>query len=141
MTSQRILRPQGRVISSPVRGMVDVILVMVVSTSRGMAAAVWVLLTSPVVAQAPLPLPASHVAMEGTTFTNVPFGRSTPTRVRAGAHTCGRVRAGVRGRVCVGVAGVRGFSNNYEFSEYLLETNVFMQWPLIRILFEFFPQI
>jgi hypothetical protein len=62
--------------------MVDVILVMVVSTSRGMAAAVWVLLTSPVVAQAPLPLPASHVAMEGTTFTNVPFGRSTPTRVQ-----------------------------------------------------------
>ena len=32
---------------------------------------------------------------------------------------------------------MRGFSNNYEFSEYLLETNVFMQWPLIRILFEF----
>ena len=40
--------------------------------------------------------------------------------------------------VYVGVAGVSGFSNNYEFSEYLLETNVFMQWPLIRILFEFF---
>ena len=34
--------------------------------------------------------------------------------------------------------GVRGFSNNYEFSEYLLETNVFMQWPLVRILFVFF---
>ena len=40
--------------------------------------------------------------------------------------------------VCVGVTGVSGFSNNYEFSEYLLETNVFMQWPLIQILFEFF---
>ena len=34
---------------------------------------------------------------------------------------------------------MRGFSNNYEFSEYLLEINVFMQWPaLVRILFVFF---
>ena len=40
----------------------------------------------------------------------------------------------------VGVAGVHGFSNNYEFSEYLLDTNVFMQWPLVRILFVFFKQ-
>ena len=43
-------------------------------------------------------------------------------------------------RVCVCVAGVSGFSNNYEFSEYLLETNVFMQWPLVRILFVFLPK-
>ena len=64
-------------------------------------------------------------------------------------HRHARTCAGVRGctlacvdvhgcvQVCVGVTGVSRFSNNYEFSEYLLETNVFMQWPLIRILFEF----
>ena len=39
---------------------------------------------------------------------------------------------------CMCVAAVCGFSNNYEFSEYLLETNVFMQWPLVQILFVFF---
>lgn len=55
---------------------------MVVSTSRGTAAAVLVLLASSVVAQTTLALPTSHVAMEGSTFTNVPFGRSTPTRVQ-----------------------------------------------------------
>ena len=56
-----------------------------------------------------------------------------------GVRGCARVCVDVCGcaRVCVGVAGVSGFSNNYEFSEYFLETNVFMQWPLIRILFEF----
>lgn len=45
-------------------------------------------------AQTLLPLPASHAGMEGTSATNVPFGRSTPTRVQyaydamlfAGAH-------------------------------------------------------
>ena len=47
------------------------------------------------------------------------------------------LRFGFEVRVCAGVAGVSGFSNNYEFSEYLLETKVFMQWPLIRIPFEF----
>lgn len=62
--------------------MVDVFLVMVDSTSRGTAAAVLVLLASSAVAQTQLPLPVSHVAMEGSTFTNVPFGRSTPTRVQ-----------------------------------------------------------
>ena len=62
--------------------------------------------------------------------------------VRLGVRWCARVYAGVSGcvQVCVGVAGVSRFSNNYEFSEYLLETNVFMQWPLVRILFEFFVQ-
>ena len=34
--------------------------------------------------------------------------------------------------------GVSGFINNYEFSEYLLETRVFMQWPFLWILFDFF---
>jgi len=34
------------------------------------------------VAQTPLPVPSSHAAMEGTGFTNVPFGRSTPVRVQ-----------------------------------------------------------
>ena len=57
-------------------------------------------------------------------------------RACTGVRGCALVRLGVRGCVCV--AGVCGFSNNYEFSEYLLETNVFTQWPLIRILFEFF---
>lgn len=33
-------------------------------------------------AQSLLPLPASHVGMEGTSSTNVPFGRSTPVRVQ-----------------------------------------------------------
>ena len=41
-----------------------------------------VLLASSVVAQTTLALPTSHVATEGSTFTNVPFGRSTPTRVQ-----------------------------------------------------------
>jgi len=41
-----------------------------------------VLLGSGTVAQSPLPLPASHTSMEGSTSTNVPFGRSTPTRVQ-----------------------------------------------------------
>ncbi len=36
----------------------------------------------PVVAQTPLPVPASHAGQEGTGSTNVPFGRSTPTRVQ-----------------------------------------------------------
>ena len=66
----------------------------------------------------------------------------------AGVHEYARVYARMCTRVCAGmceyvrvgagVAGVSGFSNNYELSEYLLETIVFMQWPLIRILFEFF---
>ena len=52
---------------------------------------------------------------------------------------CTLVCTGVR--LCVWVcalvcAGV--LSNNYEFSEYLLETKVFMKWPLVRILYEFF---
>lgn len=34
------------------------------------------------VAQSLLPIPASHTATEGTGFTNVPFGRSTPVRVQ-----------------------------------------------------------
>jgi hypothetical protein len=33
-------------------------------------------------AQSPLTLPASHAAYEGTSSTNVPFGRSTPVRVQ-----------------------------------------------------------
>ena len=51
------------------------------------------------------------------------------------AQVCAGVLAGVRGHtrmcVCIFVTGVCGFSNNYEFSEYLLEINVFMQWPLV----------
>ncbi|MCB9877056.1 MAG: hypothetical protein H6835_05575 [Planctomycetes bacterium] len=35
-----------------------------------------------VAAQAPLPLPASHATVEASSATNVPFGRSTPTRVQ-----------------------------------------------------------
>ena len=61
--------------------------------------------------------------------------------VGVGVHECVcrcmQVCAGVRRCMCVCVAGVCGFSNNFEFSEYLLETNVFMQWPLVRILFVF----
>ena len=67
-----------------------------------------------------------------------------------GVHGCARACAGMCAGVCVGlhwftrvcvgvcVAGVSGFSNNYEFSEYLLETKVFMKWPLVCILYEFF---
>jgi hypothetical protein len=33
-------------------------------------------------AQAPLPLPVSHATQDGSAATNVPFGRSTPTRVQ-----------------------------------------------------------
>ncbi len=33
--------------------------------------------------QSPLVVPSSHAAAEGTTSTNVPFGRSTPTRVQS----------------------------------------------------------
>ncbi|HEX5053830.1 MAG TPA: hypothetical protein VFZ65_18775 [Planctomycetota bacterium] len=40
------------------------------------------LLASSVIAQSLLPVPASHAAVEGTSATNVPFGRSTPTRVQ-----------------------------------------------------------
>ena len=62
-------------------------------------------------------------------------------RACVGVRGCARMCAGVCGyaRACanMGVTEVSGFSNNHEFSEYLLETNVFMQWPLIRILFEF----
>tara|TARA_R110002096_G_scaffold316425_1_gene510936 strand:+ start:4635 stop:5717 length:1083 start_codon:yes stop_codon:yes gene_type:complete len=62
--------------------LVDVFLVMVVCNDWGAALAALVLLASGLVAQSPLPLPASHTAMEGSTSTNVPFGRSTPTRVQ-----------------------------------------------------------
>ena len=55
---------------------------MVVCNDWGVALAALVLLASGTVAQAPLPVPASHTAMEGSTSTNVPFGRSTPTRVQ-----------------------------------------------------------
>lgn len=33
-------------------------------------------------AQSPLPLPGSHATLEGSSSTNVPFGRSVPTRVQ-----------------------------------------------------------
>ncbi|MBL8736135.1 MAG: hypothetical protein JNL12_06885 [Planctomycetes bacterium] len=33
-------------------------------------------------AQTPLPVPGSHAALEGSSSTNVPFGRSVPTRVQ-----------------------------------------------------------
>ncbi|MFT4512531.1 MAG: hypothetical protein ACI91B_001227 [Planctomycetota bacterium] len=62
--------------------MVDAFLVMVVCNDRSVALAALVLLASGTVAQTPLPVPASHTAMEGSTSTNVPFGRSTPTRVQ-----------------------------------------------------------
>ncbi len=39
-------------------------------------------LAAPARSQSSLPLPASHAALEGTAGTNVPFGRSTPTRVQ-----------------------------------------------------------
>jgi hypothetical protein len=59
---------------------------MVACILRSSAFAALVLLVNGVVggvvAQTPLPLPASHLAMEGSTSTNVPFGRSTPTRVQ-----------------------------------------------------------
>ncbi|HEB54207.1 MAG TPA: hypothetical protein ENI87_13220 [bacterium] len=55
---------------------------MVVSTARVTASVVAFLLTASAAAQTVLPLPASHAAAEGTTSTNVPFGRSTPTRVQ-----------------------------------------------------------
>lgn len=62
--------------------MVDTLLVMVLSPPQSAALAALVLLSSNAAAQAALPLPASHTSMEGSTFTNVPFGRSTPTRVQ-----------------------------------------------------------
>jgi hypothetical protein len=40
------------------------------------------LLACPLAAQALWPVPASHVGHEGTSSTNVPFGRSTPVRVQ-----------------------------------------------------------
>ncbi|MFT4839841.1 MAG: hypothetical protein ACI8UD_000336 [Planctomycetota bacterium] len=55
---------------------------MVVCNDWGVALAALVLLASGSAAQAPLPVPASHTTMEGSTSTNVPFGRSTPTRVQ-----------------------------------------------------------
>ena len=53
------------------------------------------LLVACAAAQSLLPFPASHAATEGTGFTNIPFGRSTPVRVQyaydamlfAGPHT------------------------------------------------------
>lgn len=62
--------------------MVDGFLAMVASTSRGAAFAASVLLAGSLAAQNPIPVPASHLTMEGTASTNVPFGRSTPTRVQ-----------------------------------------------------------
>lgn len=41
-----------------------------------------ILLGPVLTAQSLLPLPASHVGQEGTSSTNVPFGRSTPVRVQ-----------------------------------------------------------
>ena len=46
------------------------------------AAAALVLSLMPAFAQGALPVPASHVNYEGTASTNIPFGRSTPTRVQ-----------------------------------------------------------
>ena len=67
-----------------------------------------------------------------------PTGMVGRARAYAGMGGYARVCVGARGcvRLWLGV-----FSNNYEFSEYLLETKVFMKWPLIRILFEFFFSI
>ena len=76
-------------------------------------------------------------------------GEHECARVCACVHGCARVCACVCGyvRLCAWVCvGMRGYmrvcagvlSNNYEFSEYLLETKVFMKWPLVRILHEFF---
>lgn len=62
--------------------MADGFLVMVASTCRSAAFAASVLLAGTLAGQAPLPVPASHLTMEGTASTNVPFGRSTPTRVQ-----------------------------------------------------------
>ncbi|MCR9248228.1 MAG: hypothetical protein NXI31_24625 [bacterium] len=44
--------------------------------------AVVLLLSSVTLAQGPLVLPASHAATEGSSVTNVPFGRGTPARVQ-----------------------------------------------------------
>lgn len=55
---------------------------MVPSTRWLQVSAAVVALATAAFAQAPLPLPASHTALEGTASTNVPFGRSIPTRVQ-----------------------------------------------------------
>lgn len=55
---------------------------MATSTFRLLVSAACLLLVHAAKAQAPLPLPASHAASEGTTSTNIPFGRSVPTRVQ-----------------------------------------------------------
>ena len=55
---------------------------MVACNDLGVAFAAMVLLASGSVAQGALAVPASHTTMEGATSTNVPFGRSTPTRVQ-----------------------------------------------------------
>lgn len=47
-----------------------------------LASSALICLAATAVAQSPLVLPASHLSMEGTSTTNVPFGRSTPTRVQ-----------------------------------------------------------
>ena len=67
-----------------------------------------------------------------------PTGMVGRARAYAGMGGYARVCVGARGcvRLWLGV-----FSNNYEFSEYLLETKVFMKWPLVRILYEFFLSI
>lgn len=62
--------------------MVDGFLVMVASTCQGAVFAASVLLAGALAAQTPIPVPSSHLTMEGTASTNVPFGRSTPTRVQ-----------------------------------------------------------
>jgi hypothetical protein len=41
------------------------------------------LFTGALLAQSPLVLPGSHLAREGSSTTNVPFGRSSPTRVQS----------------------------------------------------------
>ena len=53
-------------------------------------------------------------------------------------HACPCVCAGVRRGVRVLSCEWACAGMNYEFSEYLLEINVFMKWPLVRILYEFF---
>lgn len=55
---------------------------MVASTFQVTVLAVSFLSAVGVIAQTPIPLPTSHLTMEGSTSTNVPFGRSTPTRVQ-----------------------------------------------------------
>jgi len=62
--------------------MVDASHAMVHRAIRGWVSFASCLLAAGLSAQTPLPLPASHAAMEGTTSTNIPFGRSTPTRVQ-----------------------------------------------------------